>query len=272
MQRRGHAKFALSSQGTNVGNRVIDREILGFTEFQRDNTLTEIGKLKDHHGEDYRVFEENEIHIPFLKSSVVQEVVAATEASESSSSVLDSGVNNNNGSKVLDEAFLSVAFSPSSLQPLEFAEEMAIQVEESQDKVDSDDELPLNMVESEHTASSVSVNNALTTVDEHTKEKIELGAIDNDILFGESVREGLYMFYEVNKPATRSMTPLSSLKSLSPRASFRNKKGLPSVMGNGALKGSGLSTDIPLQSAGNYVKENALSYHFIDDIIGQTFT
>ncbi|KAG4966980.1 hypothetical protein JHK87_032631 [Glycine soja] len=248
-QRRGHAKFALSSQGTNVGNRVIDREILGFTEFQRDNTLTEIGKLKDHHGEDYRVFEENEIHIPFLKSSVVQEVVAATEASESSSSVLDSGVNNNNGSKVLDEAFLSVAFSPSSLQPLEFAEEMAIQVEESQDKVDSDDELPLNMVEPEHSASSVSVNNALTTVDGHTKEKIELGAVNDDVLFGEPVREGLYMFYEVNKPATGSMTPLSSLKSLSPRASFRNKKGLPSVMGNGALKGSGLSTDIPLQSA-----------------------
>lgn len=235
--------------------------------------------MKDHHGEDFRVFEDNEIHIPFLKSSVVQEVaLAATETSESpSSSVLDSGANNNNnkdnnGSKVLDEAFLSVPFSPSSLQPLEFAEEMAIQVEESQDKVDSDDELPLNMVESEHTASSVSVNNALTTVDGHTKEKIELGAIDNDILFGESVREGLYMFYEVNKPATRSMTPLSSLKSLSPRASFRNKKGLPSVMGNGALKGSGLSTDIPLQSAGNYVKENALSYHFIDGIIGQTFT
>ncbi|KAG5007917.1 hypothetical protein JHK85_026459 [Glycine max] len=256
-QRRGHAKFALSSQGFNVGNRIIDREILGYTEFQREkNTLTEIGKLKDHHGEDFRVFEDNEIHIPFLKSSVVQEVaLAATETSESpSSSVLDSGANNNNnkdnnGSKVLDEAFLSVPFSPSSLQPLEFAEEMAIQVEESQDKVDSDDELPLNMVESEHTASSVSVNNALTTVDEHTKEKIELGAIDNDILFGESVREGLYMFYEVNKPATRSMTPLSSLKSLSPRASFMNKKGLASVMGNGALKGSGLSTDIPLQSA-----------------------
>ena len=238
--------------------------------------------MKDHHGEDFRVFEDNEIHIPFLKSSVVQEVaLAATETSESpSSSVLDSGANNNNnnnnkdnnGSKVLDEAFLSVPFSPSSLQPLEFAEEMAIQVEESQDKVDSDDELPLNMVESEHTASSVSVNNALTTVDEHTKEKIELGAIDNDILFGESVREGLYMFYEVNKPATRSMTPLSSLKSLSPRASFMNKKGLASVMGNGALKGSGLSTDIPLQSAGNDMKENALSYHFIHAIIGQIFT
>lgn len=235
--------------------------------------------MKDHHGEDFRVFEDNEIHIPFLKSSVVQEVaLAATETSESpSSSVLDSGANNNNnkdnnGSKVLDEAFLSVPFSPSSLQPLEFAEEMAIQVEESQDKVDSDDELPLNMVEPEHSASSVSVNNALTTVDGHTKEKIELGAVNDDVLFGEPVREGLYMFYEVNKPATRSMTPLSSLKSLSPRASFMNKKGLASVMGNGALKGSGLSTDIPLQSAGNYMKENALSYHFIHVIIGQIFT
>ncbi|CAJ1933699.1 unnamed protein product [Sphenostylis stenocarpa] len=215
LQTRGHANFALSPQGTNVGSRVIDDDILGFTEFQRDNKLTEIGKLKDQHGEDYRVFEENEIHLPFLKSSVVQEVALATETSESSSSVLDSGVNNNdsnNSSKVLDESFLSVAFSPSSLPPLEFAEEMAIQVEESQ-------------------------------------EKIELGAINGDALFGESVREGLYMFYEVNKSATGSMAPLSSLKSLSPRASFMNKKRSPSVMGNATLKATGLSTNTPLQNA-----------------------
>ncbi|RDX65611.1 Pentatricopeptide repeat-containing protein MRL1, chloroplastic, partial [Mucuna pruriens] len=246
-QTRGHAKFALSPQGTNVGNQVIDSQILGFTEFQRDNALAEIGKLKDHHGDDYRVFEDKEIHLPFLKSSVVHEVAIATETSEPSSSVLDSGVNNNS-SKVLDQSFLTVAFSPSSLQPLEFAEEMAIQVEENQDKVDSDPELPLNMVKSEHTASSVCVNSALATVDEHTKEKIELDAINGDTFFGESVREGLYMFYEVNKSATGSMTPLSSLKSLSPHASFMNKKGLPSA-GNATLKGSGLSTDISLQSA-----------------------
>ncbi|TKY67647.1 Pentatricopeptide repeat-containing protein MRL1 [Spatholobus suberectus] len=247
-QTRGHAKFALSPQGTNVGNQLIDREILGFTEFQRENALSDIGKLKDHHGEDYRVFEDEEIHLPFLKSSVVHEVALATETSESSSSVIDSGVSSNTY-KVLDESFLSVAFSPSSLQPLEFAEEMAIQVEESQDKVDSDPELPLNVVKSEHTASSVCVNNALATVDGHTKEKIEAGAIKGDVFFGESVREGLYMFYADNKSATGFMTPLSSLKSLSPRASFMNKKGLSSAMGNVALKGSGLSTDISLQSA-----------------------
>jgi len=252
-QTRGHANFALSPQGTNVGSQVIDGEILGFTEFQRDSTLTEIGKLKDHHGEEYRVFEENEIHLPFLKSSVVQEVALATETSESSSSVLDSGVNNsnNNSSTVLDESFLSVAFSSSSLPPLEFAEEMAIQVEESQDKVDSDPDLSLNSVESEHAASSVRVNNALATVGGLTKEKIELGSVNGDVLFGESVREGLYMFYEVNKPATGSMTPLSGLKPLSPRASFMNKKRSSSVTRNVTLKGTGLSTDIPLQNAGN---------------------
>ncbi|KAK7341393.1 hypothetical protein VNO80_24322 [Phaseolus coccineus] len=253
-QTRRHAKFALSPQGTNVGSQVIDGEILSFTEFQRDSTLSEIGKLKDHHGEEYRVFEENEIHLPFLKSSVVQEVALATDISESSSSVLDSGVNNNNNNnnnsfKVLDESFSSVGFSSSSLPPLEFAEEMAIQVEGSQDKVDSDPELSLNNVDSEHTASSVRVNNALATVSGHTKQKIELGSINGDVLSGESVREGLYMFYEVNKPATGSMTPLSGLKPLSPRASFMNKKRSPSVIGNVTLKGTGLSTDVSLQNA-----------------------
>ena len=198
------------------------------------------------------MFEENEIHLPFLRSSVVQEVALAAETSESSSTVLDSGVNNNsnnNSFKVLDESFSSVGFSSSSLPPLEFAEEMVIQVEESQDKVDSDPELSLNNVESEHTASSVRVNSALATVGGRTKEKIELGSINGDVVFGESVREGLYMFYEVNKPATGSMTPLSGLKPLSPRASFMNKKRSPSVMGNVTLKGTGLSTDIPLQNA-----------------------
>lgn len=230
----------LSPQGTSVGNQVIDGQILGFPEFQTDNnsTLAEMAKLKEHHEEDYL----------FLKSSVVQEVAVATEASESSSSVIDSGANSNS-SKVLDESFLSMSFPPSSLQPLEFAEEMAIQVEESQDKVDSDLELPLDMVKSELTASPASVNDALATVDEHTKEKIELGAINGDFFFSESVREGLYMFYEDNKSATGSMTPLSGLKSFSPRASFMNKKGFPSAMGNGTLKSSGLSTDISLQRA-----------------------
>ncbi|XP_014493883.1 pentatricopeptide repeat-containing protein MRL1, chloroplastic [Vigna radiata var. radiata] len=263
-QTRGLTNFALSPQGTNVGSQVIDGEILGFTEFQRDNTLTEIGKLKDHHGEEYRVFEENEIHLPFLKSSVVQEVAIATETSESSS-VFDSGLNNNNNnsnsSKVLDESFLSVAFSSTSLPPLEFAEEMAIQVEESQDEVNSDPELPLIDVESEHTSSSVRVNNALETVGGHTKEKVELGAINGDVLFGESVREGLYMFYEVNKPTTGSMTPLSGVKSLSPRVSFMNKKRSPSVMGNATLKGTGLSTDIPLQDAEHVKGAADLSSH-----------
>lgn len=265
MQTRGLTNFALSPQGTNVGSQVIDGEILGFTEFQRDNTLTEIGKLKDHHGEEYRVFEENEIHLPFLKSSVVQEVAIATETSESSS-VFDSGLNNNNNnsnsSKVLDESFLSVAFSSTSLPPLEFAEEMAIQVEESQDEVNSDPELPLIDVESEHTSSSVRVNNALETVGGHTKEKVELGAINGDVLFGESVREGLYMFYEVNKPTTGSMTPLSGVKSLSPRVSFMNKKRSPSVMGNATLKGTGLSTDIPLQDAGNLRERKCIIISF----------
>lgn len=237
LQTQGHAKFALSPQGSNVGNQVIDSQILGFPEFQRDKPLNEIGKLNEHNGED---------NLQCLKSSMVM-----TETPHSSSSVLDFSVNSNS-SKVLDESSLSAAFQSSSIQPLAFAEEMALQVEENQDKVDSDPKLPLNMVEPKQNASSVSVNNALAT-------KIELDAISSDVLFGESAREGLYMFYEENKSATGSMTPLNSLKSLSPRASIMNGKGLPSAIGNNTLKGLGLSTDISLESTGNYnMKENAL--------------
>lgn len=242
-----------------MGNQVIDDvQILGFPEFQRDSPRSEIGKLKDHNGEENSVFEDQDVHLPFLKSSMVQEATLVTEASETSSSGLAPPSVDNNGSKVLDDSFMSVAFQSSSLQPIAFAEEMALQVEESQDKVDSDPELPLNMVESEHTASSDHVNNALTTIDEHVEEKIELGAISTDVLFGDSVREGLYMFYEDNNSVTGSMTPLSSLKSLSPHTSFMTRKGLQSATGNTTLNGSGLSKDVSLHSSGNYVKENAL--------------
>lgn len=183
---------------------------------------------------------------------MVQEAALKTKTSDSSFSVFDSSVNNNS-SEVLNESFLSAAFQTSSLEPLAFAEEMALQVEENQDEVDSDPKLPLNMVESEHNALLVGVNDAHATINGHTKEKIE-PVISNDVLFGESVREGLYMFYEDNKSATGSMTPLSSVKSFSPRASFTNRKGFPSGTGNTTLNGLGLSTDISLQSAGDYIK------------------
>lgn len=187
-----------------------------------------------------------------------------TNTSDSSSAVLDSNVSNNTFN-VFKDSFLPVAFQSTSLQPLAFAEKM----EENQDKLDSDPVLPLNIdkldsdpvlplntVKLEHTASSVSVNNALPTINEHSKEKFELGSISSDVIFGESVRQELYMFYEVNKPATGSMSPLSRWKPLSPHASFVNRKGLPSAMGNsnGTIKGSGLSTDTSLQSTGNSIR------------------
>ncbi|KAJ1393767.1 Pentatricopeptide repeat-containing protein, chloroplastic, partial [Sesbania bispinosa] len=236
------------SSSSNLDSSVIDSQILSFPEFQRDNQVNDIGKLKDRNGEDNHALEDKEVRLPFLESPMVHEAAFTTETSESSSSSLDSSVNNNS-SKVLDESFLSVAFQSSSLQPLAFAEDMALQVEENQDQVDSDPKLPLNTDKSKHTASSVCVNNALATINEHTKEKIELGAISSEVLFGESVREGLYMFYEDNKSATGSMTPLSSLKSLSPHASFMSGKGLPSAVGNTMIKGSGLSTEFSLKSA-----------------------
>ncbi|KAK7264209.1 hypothetical protein RJT34_31814 [Clitoria ternatea] len=253
-QTRGHAKFALSPQGTNVGNQVIDGHILGFPEFQRDNSLNEIGMLKDHGGDD------KELHLSFLKSSMVQEVALGTETSESSSSVIESSVNSNS-SMVSDESFLSVAFPSGSLQPLDFAEEIAVQAEENQDKVDSDPELPWNMVKYKHTASSASLNNSQAKTNELTEEKIELSAINSDVLFGERAREELYMFFEDEKSETRSMTPLNSLNALSPHASLMNKKGSPSAIGSTTLNGSRISPDISLQSAEHVEREVKISRH-----------
>lgn len=258
---QGHAKYALSPQGSNVGNQVIDSQILGFPKFQRDNSLSEIGKLNDINGKENHVFEDQEVHLQFLQSSMVQETALKTQTIDSSSSVLDSSVNDNS-SEVLEEPFLSVTFQSGSLEPIAFAEEMTLQVVENQDVVDSDLELPLSMVKPEHDASSVDVDNALSTINEHTKEKIELRAIKSGVLFGESVREGLYMFYEDKNSASGSMKPLSSNESLSTGASFANSKGFPSAIGNTSVNGLRLSTDISQRNAGNYMKENAKMISF----------
>jgi len=260
---QGHAKYALSPQGSNVGNQVIDSQILGFPEFQRDNSLNEIGKLNDLNGKENHVFEDQEGPLQFLQSSMVQETAMKTRTLDSSSSsVPDSSVNGNgsfsvngNSSEVLEEPFLSVAFQSNSLAPIAFAEEMTLQVEESQDVADSDLELPLSVVEPEHNT-SVGLDNTLDTINGHTKEKIDLHAIKSDVIFGESVREGLYMFYDDNNLASESMTPLSSIKSLSPSTSFVNSTELSSAIRNISLDGLGLSADISLQNAGIYIKEN----------------
>ncbi|XP_058730147.1 pentatricopeptide repeat-containing protein MRL1, chloroplastic-like [Vicia villosa] len=249
---QGRANFALSPQGSNVGNQVIDSQILSFPEFQRDNSLNDAGKLNDHKGKDIHVFEDQEVHRHFLESSMVQETALKTQTLESSSSVLDSSVNGN-GSHVLEEPFLSVAFQSSPLEPIAFAEEMTLQVEENQDVVDSNLELPLSMVKPEPSASSVGLDDTHDTVNGHIDEKIELHAIKSDVPFGESVREGLYMFYEDNNSAPGSITPLSN-KSFSPSASFVNKTGGPAAIRNISLNGLRLSADVSLQNA-EYIDE-----------------
>lgn len=178
---------------------------------------------------------------------MVQETALKTQTLESSSSVLDSSVNGN-GSHVLEEPFLSVAFQSSPLEPIAFAEEMTLQVEENQDVVGSNLELPLSMVQPEHSAPSVGLDDTHDTVNGHIDEKNELHAIKSDVL-GESVREGLYMFYEDNNSAPESVTPLSN-KSFSPSASFVNKTGRPAAIRNISLNGLRLSADVSLQNEG----------------------
>ncbi|KAI4297712.1 hypothetical protein L6164_037588 [Bauhinia variegata] len=301
----GRPKFALS-QGSNVGNQAIQTNILGFQRFQIENSLEEIGLLKESTGELNHAFEDKEAQMLFWRSTVVHEEAVMTKTSESSSDFLVSSVNNgsssnnsevleqssesspdflvssvngsssnnselvheetvmtktsetssdflvssvNNGSssnnsEAVKQSFLPVAYQSSSLEPITSVEEITeLHVGRSQDESDSNSELLIIMDESKPPAASVDVENALKTVDEHAKEKSELDAISNDVLFGESAREELYMFYEANKSSNGSMLPLSSLKSFSPHTSFLKRNKLSSTIGNTILKGSELSTE-----------------------------
>ncbi|KAI4299913.1 hypothetical protein L6164_033333 [Bauhinia variegata] len=240
----GRPTFALS-QGSNVGNQAIQTQILDFQEFQRDNSLKEVGLLEERR-EHNHVFVDKEAQLPFWRSSVVHEEVVMTKTSDSSSEVLVSSVNasTSNDSKVVDQSFLPVAYQSSSFEPLTFAEGITeLQVERSQDEVDSNAEFLIIMDESKSTAASVHVENALRTVDKHAKEKNELDVISNDVLLGKSDREEVYMFYEVRKPPTGSMLLSSGLKPLSPHASFLNSNKLSSTIVNITLSGSALLTE-----------------------------
>lgn len=236
--------------------------------------LKEIGILEDKSGEKNHDFEGKETQLSYWRSSLVKEEAIMTKKLESPSDVLTSSANNAsylNSSKVVDESCVSMDLQSSSFEPLSFATAMTeLQAEESQDKTHSDSELPIIMDKSEHTASSDCVDNALTIVKEHAKEKIELGAIRSDVLNGESVqRQELYMFYEVNKSATGSMIPLSSSKSPSSHSSFIKKNELYSKMGDPTLKGPELLKEVSLEIAGNVITEYVLSSHFVDVIIEQ---
>ncbi|KAI4297594.1 hypothetical protein L6164_037479 [Bauhinia variegata] len=136
-----------SSLGSNVGNQAIQTQILDFQEFQRDNSLKEVGLLEES-TEHNLVFVDKEAQLPFWRSSVVHEEVVMTK---------------------LQILLLS------SFEPLTFAEGITeLQVERSQDEVDSNAELLIIMDESKSTAASVHVENALRTVDKHAKEKMTL--------------------------------------------------------------------------------------------------
>ncbi|KAI4297590.1 hypothetical protein L6164_037475 [Bauhinia variegata] len=118
----GRPTFA-SSLGSNVGNQAIQTQILDFQEFQRDNSLKEVGLLEESR-ENNHVFVDKEAHLPFWRSSVVHGEVVMIKSSDSSSEVLVSSVNasTSNDSKVVDQSFLPVAYQSSSFEPLAFAE------------------------------------------------------------------------------------------------------------------------------------------------------
>ncbi|XP_028767985.1 pentatricopeptide repeat-containing protein MRL1, chloroplastic [Neltuma alba] len=259
----GHPTFALSQQGSNIGNQAIESQILCFQEFQGENLLKEIGILEHKSDKENHDFDGKEAQLTYWTSPMVQEEAVVTEKFESPSEatvteklespsdVLSSSVNiasSSDSSKVVDESHLSMEFQSSSFEPLSFAAEMTeIQVDETRDKALSDSELPIIINKSEHTASFDPVNNEFTIAKDRAKEKIELGAITSDVLIGESTRQELYMFYEVNMSSTGSMSPLNGLKSPPAHASFMKKKELQSTIGNNALKRPESLTEVSLE-------------------------
>ncbi|KAE9620327.1 putative tetratricopeptide-like helical domain, pentacotripeptide-repeat region of PRORP [Lupinus albus] len=194
--------YTLTNKNKNNNNSTQLRPHPHFAlspQFQTDNSLTEQqDEIKD---------------LPFLNSS--------SSSSSSSAAVSVASVNDDDSNVfTVTDTFLPLPFKSTSL---------------------SDPDLPFTLIQFEENAaaaaaaSSVTQNDALD--EEHSEEKIELGSISNGFLFGESVREDLYMFYEANKkPANGTISSPGSWKPLSPNASFVNGNGFPSEIGNVTLK------------------------------------
>lgn len=215
-------------------------------------------------------FEGKEVQLAYCTSAKVQGEAVVTEKLESPSDVLISSVNtasSSNSSKAIEGSHLSMEFPSGSFEPLSFAAEMTkLQVEETRDEAHSDSELPVIINNLEHAASFDPLNSEFTIVKDHAKEKIELGAITTDVLVGESARQELYMFYQVNMSSTGSMSPLNGLKSQPSHSFFMKKKELQSRMVNNALKGPESLKEV----SGNTTNEYITSSCFIDILDDQT--
>ncbi|KAJ7967220.1 Pentatricopeptide repeat [Quillaja saponaria] len=244
-----HPTFALPQLGSDTGNHIVESQILGFEDLQTESLLKEV-ELKDNSHETSQTFEDEEAQLPFWRSAVVNEEAIMSPAS----SVLASNVNHSsNISEVTDQVLSPMFFERGAVQPIEFSNELTdLQMEESQEEIKSDPELPISMDEIKYTTASVCLNNAFAELNEHGEPKVELGeegqiisydafsgeegqTISYDAFSGESVREELYMFYGVDKS---SAAPLKGLRSSSPRASVSNRNKVFSPMRSAPLKGA----------------------------------
>lgn len=160
-------------------------------------------------------------------------------------------------------------FDSSPVQSLTSTKEInALQVEESEEEIASDLELP-TLVGNIH-LSVASVNNSPAEVKKCDKANDENGqegkTVNGHVFLGGSGRKELYMFYEANEPLAKSMVNSHTFQLFSPRASLVNKNKYHSLSRNCAPKGSELSARVSLQSAGNAMEDMKVMISFVSTL------
>lgn len=162
-------------------------------------------------------------------------------------------------------------FDSSPVQSLTSTKEInALQVEESEEEIASDLELPTLVGNIHLGAASVYTNNSPAEVKKCDKANDENGqegkTVNGHVFLGGSGRKELYMFYEANEPLEKSMVNSHTFQSFSPRASLVNKNKYHSLSRNCAPKGSELSTRVSLQSAGNAMEDMKVMISFVSTL------
>lgn len=249
---------------------VLDSRILGFG----DLLDVKVHKMV----ENSRTSEEKETSLQLQKSALVREEALITNTLQSSgSSVLASGPGAteftfSNNSTVMNQSLSTVFSISSTIQSLNLSQELAgLQVEDFQEEIDSDSGSHSERGESKSTNGSVQVNNSLAGLQEHRKEKIELGeegktSIFNDVFLGEPVREELYMFYDSNKSVSKYIENLNAQKSHSPHASLLDDSAFSSSLRNIMLEGAEVSAQGSPKISGNATENRIVLFCFIWDV------
>ncbi|KAH7518493.1 pentatricopeptide repeat-containing protein MRL1, chloroplastic [Ziziphus jujuba] len=252
----GPPNFALPELGRNFKNQDMESQILGLGDFH-DVKVHKM--LENEIREKSHASEDKEAQLQYQKSAWVHEeaLIANSVQSPGSNNVVASSVGDidiafSNNSEVMDKS-LSTAFSISAtLQSLHLPHELTgLQLEELQEKIESDSGFDGEMGESKLSNGSIHVNNSLAGLHEHKNEKNELDeegktATYVNVLLGEPAREELYMFYEANrsKSMTKNLENLNGKRTLSSHASLLDGSTFSSSLKNNILDGADVSAQV----------------------------